>query len=265
VGVSGTISSRRAGVGSSDDEAGPGTRRLGATRFARANLNRGSRLRGLDLRGTDDRGGRDDGPGRGVRGRDQLGHDGLCLEPGPVEEAREDLGAVFLGEHLCERGHRGQAEPAVSEGLDDLGEALDELRSGLAEERSSLGEPELPVEEGEEAGVPERHPPAPAIELREREQEVGHGVVLLAEQGGEAGGEGSAVGGVHAGIMARPISRTVRCAGCPARALRREGGRFFLAAHRRFATWHWRVLGARPETLWEASAARGARRSSTKH
>jgi hypothetical protein len=35
------------------------------------------------------------------------------------------------------------------------------------------------------------------VELRQGDQEVGHGVALVLEEFGEAGGEGAALGGVH--------------------------------------------------------------------
>jgi len=121
----------------------------------------------------------------------------MVLEGRPVEEPGEDLGPVRRGEHLGDRGHGGETQASVAEGLDDLGVALDELGRGLAEERGGLGEPELLVEEGEEAGVAQCDPGALAIELRQGDQKVGHGVLLVLEQVGEAGGEGAALGGVH--------------------------------------------------------------------
>ena len=61
-------------------------------------------------------------------------------------------------------------------------------------------------------------PPAALVERGQRDQEVGHGVLLVAEELGEAVGEGPALGGVHALIVSRPFSRLSR------RARRAAGG-----------------------------------------
>jgi len=74
--------------------------------------------------------------------------------------------------------------------------------------------------------VAQGDPPAALVERGQRDQEVGHGVLLVAEERSEAVGEGPALGGIHAPSVSRSISRFVR------RSRRRAGGRG--AMRRRF-------------------------------
>jgi hypothetical protein len=67
-------------------------------------------------------------------------------------------------------------------------------------------EPEPPAHEREQARVPEPEPELLTIELRERDEKLGHAVALTAEELGEAVGE---VACVHAEIFAR-VSRASR-------------------------------------------------------
>ncbi len=53
----------------------------------------------------------------------------------------------------------------------------------------ALGEAELSVQEVEEARVAQFEPQPAAVEVGERDEEVGHGSVLATEEIGEAGGE----------------------------------------------------------------------------
>jgi len=57
----------------------------------------------------------------------------------------------------------------------------------------ALGEPELPVEEVEEAGISQLRPAPAPIEVRESNEEIGHGAVLAAEEIGESSGENACV------------------------------------------------------------------------
>ena len=132
---------------------------------------------------------RDDRAERGRLDRANLGDHlgGLALRA--VKEAREHLGAVLRGDHLGELGKAREAEPPVPEGLDDLREPLDEFRARLPVEGGALREAEVAVQEGEEARVAELDVKAAAVEVREGDEEVGHCVVLAAEQVREVGGE----------------------------------------------------------------------------
>jgi hypothetical protein len=53
----------------------------------------------------------------------------------------------------------------------------------------ALREAELAVEEGEQVRVTQLEPDAAGVELRERDEELGEGGVLAAEEVGETGGE----------------------------------------------------------------------------
>jgi hypothetical protein len=132
----------------------------------------------------DDRG--DDVPVRRGRGGPQLRRDLLRLALRAVEEARQDGGAVLGRDDLRQLDHARDAEPAVAEGLDDLGVLLDQLHRDLPEVRRALREVQLAVQEGEEAGVAQLAPRLQTIELRERDEEVGHCVVLAAKKVGES-------------------------------------------------------------------------------
>jgi hypothetical protein len=69
------------------------------------------------------------------------------------------------------------------------GELLDELDGGLAVLGGAGGEPELAAQVVEERGVAQDTPQLRVVEGREGEEEVGHGLPLLAEQGGEVVGK----------------------------------------------------------------------------
>jgi hypothetical protein len=69
--------------------------------------------------------------------------------------------------------------------------ALDDLCGLHPEEGRRLGETQALREEGEEAGVAQGDPRAALVELSQRDQEVGHGVLLVPEELGES------VGGVR--------------------------------------------------------------------
>ena len=148
-------------------------------------------------------------PARGIGpGREGGGHLAR-LAGGAAEEARQHLGLVLRRHHPGQLDHRGDAEPAVAEGRQDLRAARQEPGGGEPEEGAALGEAELAGQEGEEAGVAEGLPPAAAIEVREGEEEVGGGGALAVEEArqglaavaglGEGGGrdELGEVGGVE--------------------------------------------------------------------
>jgi hypothetical protein len=70
----------------------------------------------------------------------------------------------------------------------------------------ALGQAKVPVEEGEEAGVAQLHPALPAVKVRQGYEELGHGVALVAEKGGEAGRE---VGCIHEESVSRESAPSV--------------------------------------------------------
>ena len=146
------------------------------------------------------------------------------------------------------------------------GEALDERGRGHAEEGGGLGEPQLTVEEGEEAGVAQLDPAAPLVELGQGGEEVGHGVLLLAEEGGEAGGEGAALGEVHA-----RDHRTAHFTPCPTRWEARWRAReprwpgLGDGARRRGPAAERRALARRLEALQAEDGSRGQIASSENH
>jgi hypothetical protein len=111
-------------------------------------------------------------PPRNHLGRADLDRDGLRLLLRPVEELRDDLGAVLGSDHPGQFHHAGDAEPSVPQGPDHLGEPLAEL-----------------------------HPEPLPVELRQRHQKIGHGTVLAAEEIGEATGRFACV--VNARIFSR--------------------------------------------------------------
>jgi len=106
-----------------------------------------------------------------------------------LEEARKDVGAVLGREDLPELDDAGQAKPAISEGLDDLGEPLDELGGGLPVEGGALREAELAVQEVEERGVAELEPEPSPVEVRQLHEELAECGTLASEEVGKTGGE----------------------------------------------------------------------------
>jgi hypothetical protein len=105
-----------------------------------------------------------------------------------TEEPGQDLARVLAREHLRELDDGGEAKVPGPERRLDLRVLQDELGSGLPVLGGSCRQAQLPPEELEQAPVPERLPPAPAIEVREGDEEIGHRPVLAAEEAGEAGG-----------------------------------------------------------------------------
>ncbi len=78
-------------------------------------------------------------------------------------------------------------EVPAPEGRLDGGVLLDERGRGLAVLGGAGGELELAAEELEQARIPQLDPPALAVEGREGDEELREGVVLAAEEVGEAG------------------------------------------------------------------------------
>jgi hypothetical protein len=128
-------------------------------------------------------------PERRRRPRRELCDDLHRLLPGELEEPGEDVLPVLRGEDPRELHDDGEAEATVPDRLEDLGDPLDELGGRLAVLGGALREAELPVEEDEEARVPELEPRAAPIEVRVGEKEVGEGGVLVAEESGEPDGQ----------------------------------------------------------------------------
>lgn len=85
----------------------------------------------------------------------------------------------------------------------------------------ALREPQLDVEEGEVAGVPQFHPQPAVVEVREGEQKLGEGAMLVAEELSEAVGERAC--GRHAPIVSRTFWLSGDAPGCPQRREREEG------------------------------------------
>jgi hypothetical protein len=146
---------------------------------------------------------------------------------GVVKEPGQDGGPVLGREHASQGGHGGYAKTAVSQEFDDLGVALDQLGCLVAEEGCGLRELQSVGQEGEETRIAQLDPSPALVELREGDEEVGHGVALVPEEVGEAGGEGSALGGVHAESISWSFSNPVRRAGQPAGALETSSRRLF--------------------------------------
>jgi hypothetical protein len=116
-----------------------------------------------------------------------------------AEEARQHLARLLGREDLRELDDGGEAQVAAPEGGLDLGVLLDELGRGLPVLGGSCRQLQLAAEEREEAGIPQRLPQPPAVEVSEGDDEVGHRGVLTAEEVGEAGGEFAC--SVHARIV----------------------------------------------------------------
>jgi hypothetical protein len=109
----------------------------------------------------------------------------LRLAAGETEEPWQHLAPVLGGQHLRDLDDGRQAEPALPERGLDLGELLNELGRGLAVLGRASGETELAAQVREERGVAELAPELPGVEVREVEEEVGHGALLGAEEDGE--------------------------------------------------------------------------------
>jgi hypothetical protein len=104
-------------------------------------------------------------------------------------------GVRTFASSMTEERHRSPLRSAASTSA----VLLDELGRGLPVLGGSRGYLQLPAEEGEKALVPERLPEAPAIEVRESDEKVGHRGVLAAEEVGEARSEFAC--SVHARIV----------------------------------------------------------------
>jgi hypothetical protein len=162
---------RRAGLGT--HQVGQPTARIvnGARSHRRSRRDRGDdRARGDRLR----RELRDDVPGVPLRG---------------PEEPRQHLGRVLVRDDLRELEHGRDAEPPLADRVEHLREPLDEPDRGLPVRGRAVRQPEVVHEEGEERVVPERHPRALPIEVREGGEELGEGVTLAAEQRDEDDGQ----------------------------------------------------------------------------
>ncbi len=110
----------------------------------------------------------------------ELGDDLHRLTPGESVEPGEHRLPVLRGHHLRRLDDAREAEVAPPERLDDPGDLLDEPGGDLAVLGRALGEPELPVQVVEERGMPQLHPEPPLVEVRERDEKLGEGVVLAA-------------------------------------------------------------------------------------
>ena len=116
----------------------------------------------------------------------------------------------------------GYAKAPVLERLDHLREALDELRGDPAKVARPLRQTEFPVQEDEEARIPQLQPQPSVVEVREGDEEVGHRTLFTAEESEEIGGEFACA--VHALIVACDFgpsgnARSWPLAGIPSRGL----------------------------------------------
>jgi hypothetical protein len=133
--------------------------------------------------------GRDDIPLGNRGGRtDGSGHR-LGLAARQPEEPGQNLRHVVGRHDLGELADGGQAQAALSQGGLHRGELLDELDGGLPVLGGACGEPELAAQVVEERCVAELAPQLLVVKVGEGEKEVGHGLPLLAKQGGELAGE----------------------------------------------------------------------------
>ena len=161
-------------------------------------------------RGGAAKGGHEEALGRVLDGPDGRGDE--CRVPsGLPVEAGQEVGRVLGRDHLGELVHGREAEIAIPKRLLDLRVSLDQLRCDLPVLRRTVGEPELPRQEGEEAGVPELRPPPLLVEPRKGDQEVTEGPVLAAEESGETGRVFACSG--HEGIVARVFEASVNARG----------------------------------------------------
>jgi len=97
-----------------------------------------------------------------------------------VEVTREHLLPVLGRDHLRELDNGGHAQATVPEWLNGLGEVADEPGGLHPVVGGAVGEPELALEEGKERR--ELLPEFPPVELRERDDELGERVALVAEE-----------------------------------------------------------------------------------
>ena len=102
----------------------------------------------------------------------------------PAEEAGQHLGLVGGREDTRELPDGRQAELALPERRLHRREARQEPRRGEAQPGGPVRQPQLPGQEREEAGVAERLPAAPPVEVGEGQQEVGGGLALARREGG---------------------------------------------------------------------------------
>jgi hypothetical protein len=168
---------------------GGGRRRFHRAHFGRPKLERLGV--GCDRRGL----GRGAGPhlrdhevaARRVLDRADGGGDEGGVSARQAEEPGQHLARVLGRQDLRELDDRGEAQIASPERRLDLRVSLDELGRGLPVLRGSGRQFQFPPEELEQAPVPQRLPPTPAIEVREGDEEVRHRRVLAAEEVGEVG------------------------------------------------------------------------------
>ncbi len=172
-------------------------RRVCRRQFFRKNLERrrGRRSRG---RGADRR---HDRAERRRRGGDELRDDLPRLALRQVEEPGRHLGAVLRGDDPRELGDAREVEPAVAQGVNELGVLADEPGGGHPVVGGALGQAELAVEEVEQRAVPQLDPAPRLVEGREGDEEVGHGEVFTLQELCEAGGLFTRGG--HARIVSR--------------------------------------------------------------
>jgi len=126
--------------------------------------------------------------------RSDLHSDCLRLLLRPVEELRDDLGAVLRRDDLGQLDHAGDAKLARPERLDHLGEPLDEV--GRPRRKT-----QVPLQVLEDAGVAELHPEPLPVEVGQRLQEVGHGAAFAVKKIGETSGRFACL--VHARMLSR--------------------------------------------------------------
>jgi hypothetical protein len=177
----------------------------GRSGSGRANFGR-PKYTGSVTRRAVERGGRPDGrdeelPDGRVLDRPERRGDEGGVTRGLAEEPRQDLGRVLGRDDPRDLDDGGEAEIAAPEGGLDVGVLLDERGRRLAVLGGAGGEPELAAEELEQAGIPQLDPPALPVERREGDEKLREGLVLAAEEVGEAGGVFA--GGRHAEILSR--------------------------------------------------------------
>ena len=156
-------------------------------------------------------------PGDHPRRQDRRRHH-LRLPLRHVEEPGQGLRPVLRGHHPGQLDDARDAWLAFPERLDHLGEALDEPGGDLAEVRRPVGEAQLPLQVVEEARMAQFPPEPPPVEVCEGHQEIGHGALLVAQQGREVAGGFAGldqVRVVHGSTLARKISASPDARGSP--------------------------------------------------
>src|SRR5262249_13981585 len=89
---------------------------------------------------------------------------------------------VRLRQDAAQLDQVGDAQPSVSQRLDELREPTDQLRRHPAVARHGLGQAQLVSQKQPQARVPELRPTLKAIEVRQAQDEFDQGISLLLEQ-----------------------------------------------------------------------------------